>query len=49
MKTLRNHSQLKKQNSPEGANSGTDLSSLADIEFKKETENSEGIKSGNEQ
>ena len=38
MKTLRNHSQLKEQkNSPEGANNKTDLCSLTDNKFKKET------------
>ena len=38
MKILRNHSQLKEQgNSPEGANNETDLCSLQDIKFKKET------------
>ena len=37
MKTLRNHSQLKEQeNSPEAANSETDLCSLMDTEFKRE-------------
>ena len=37
MKKLRKHSQLKEQeNSPEVANSGTDLCSLIDTEFKRE-------------
>ena len=54
MKMLRNHSQLKEQkNSPEGANNETDLCSLTDTEFKKETvrikSEYEGIKSGYEQ
>ena len=45
MKTLRSHSQLKQQqNSPEGANNEIDLCSLTDTEFKKESENTEGIK-----
>ena len=35
-KKLRNHSQLKEQNSPEAANNETDLCSLTDTEFKKE-------------
>ena len=33
---LRNNSQLKEENSPEGANNETDLFSLIDTEFKKE-------------
>ena len=38
MKQLRNHSQLKEQdNSHEAANNETDLCSLKDTEFKKET------------
>ena len=38
IKKLRNHSQLKEQeNSPEGANDETDICSLTEIEFKKET------------
>ena len=38
MKKLRNDSQLKEQeNSPEAPNNETDLCSLADIEFKRET------------
>uniref|UniRef100_A0A8D0RQU5 L1 transposable element RRM domain-containing protein n=1 Tax=Sus scrofa TaxID=9823 RepID=A0A8D0RQU5_PIG len=38
MKKLRNHSQLKEQeNSPEAASNETDLCSLTDIEFKRET------------
>ena len=38
MKTLRNHSQLKEQeNSPEAASNETDLCSLTDIEFTRET------------
>ncbi|XP_020920984.1 fibronectin type-III domain-containing protein 3A isoform X1 [Sus scrofa] len=36
MKKHRNHSQLKEQNSTEGANNKTDLCSLTDTEFKKE-------------
>ena len=36
MKKLRNHSQLKEQNSHEAANNETDLCSLTDIEFKRE-------------
>ena len=45
MKRLRNHSQLKElENSPEGANSETDLSSLTDTKLKKGgNENTEGI------
>ena len=35
MKKLRNHFQLKEQNSPERANNETDLCGLTDIEFKK--------------
>ena len=38
MKKLKDDSQLKEQeNSPEGANNETDLRSLTDTEFKKET------------
>ena len=38
MEKFRNHSQLKKQeNSPEATNNETDLCSLTDTEFKKET------------
>ena len=38
MKKPRNHSQLKEQvYSPEGENNETDLCSLTDTEFKKET------------
>ena len=46
MQELRNHSQLKEQeNSPERANSETNLCSLLDTEFKKEiNENTEGNK-----
>ena len=36
MKKHRNDSQLKAQNSPEGANNETELCSLIDTEFKKE-------------
>ena len=37
MKKLRNHSQLKEQeNSPEGANTETDLCNLRNAKFKKE-------------
>ena len=36
MKKLRNHSQLKEQNSHEAANNETDLCSLTDTEFKRE-------------
>ena len=36
-KKLRNHSQLKEQNSPEGTNTETDLCSLIDTKLKKET------------
>ena len=36
MKKHRNHSQLKEQDSPEGANKETDLGSLTGIKFKKE-------------
>ena len=36
MNKLRNHSQLKEQNSHEAANNETDLCSLTDIEFKRE-------------
>ena len=36
MKRLKNHSQLKEQNSPEGGKNETDLCSLTDSEFKKE-------------
>ena len=46
MKKLRNHSQFKEQeNSPEGANNETELCSPTDTKFKKEIENTEGIKS----
>ena len=38
MKKLRNHAQFKEQeNSPEAANNETDLCSLIDTEFKRET------------
>ena len=37
MNRLRNHSQLKEQNSPEEKNNETDLCSLTDTEFKKDT------------
>ena len=38
MKKLRNHSQLKQQeNSSKSVNNETDLHSLTDIEFKRET------------
>ena len=38
MKKLRNHSQLKQQeNSPKAVNNETDLCSLTDIKFKRET------------
>ena len=41
----RNHSQLKDQdNSPERTNSETDLFSLTDTDFKKDNENTKGIK-----
>ena len=36
MKKLRNHYQLKKQNSHEAANNETDLCSLTDFELKRE-------------
>ena len=36
MKKLRNHSQLKQEDSPEAANNETDLCSLIYIEFKRE-------------
>ena len=36
MKKLRNHSQLKEQNSHEAANNEIDLCSLTDFEFKRE-------------
>ena len=36
MKKLRNHSQLKEQNSHEAANNETDLCSLTDTELKRE-------------
>ena len=36
IKKLRNHSQLKEQNSHEAANNETDLCSLTDIKFKRE-------------
>ena len=37
MKKLSHHSQVKEQNSSEGANNETDLYILPDTEFKKET------------
>ena len=37
MKKLRNHSQLKEQNSSKAVNNETDLCSLTDFEFKRET------------
>ena len=49
MNKLRNHSQLKEQNSPEEANNETDLYSLTDQVEKGDSENSEGIKSRYEQ
>ena len=36
MKKLRNHSQLKEQNSPEEANNEKDVCSLRDTEFKRD-------------
>ena len=36
MKKLRNHSQLKQQNSPKAINNETDLCSLTDLEFQRE-------------
>ena len=36
MKKLRNHSQLKDENSYEAANNETDLCSLTDIDFQRE-------------
>ena len=49
MKKLRNHPQLNQQNSPEAVNDETDLCSLTDLEFKRDSENTEGIKRRYEQ